>query len=111
MQKMNNLIKESFFVVFLRRIKLKSIIIKKFQLYWVFALLLISSVSIAQTTIEGKISDQTGPLPGVNILEKGTSNGTTSDFDGNFSVKFIVSGKIDLAHSPFADLFDYFVMP
>ena len=65
---------------------------KKFQLFWVFALLLISSVSIAQTTIEGKISDQTGPLPGVNILEKGTSNGTTSDFDGNFSL-IVKNGK------------------
>jgi len=59
---------------------------KKFQLFWVFALLLINSVSYAQTTIEGKISDQTGPLPGVSILEKGTSNGTASDFDGNFSL-------------------------
>lgn len=65
---------------------------KKFQLFWVFALLLISSVSVAQTTIEGKISDQTGPLPGVNILEKGTSNGTTSDFDGNFSL-IVKNGK------------------
>jgi len=65
---------------------------KKFQLFWVFALLLISSVSIAQTTIEGKISDQTGPLPGASILEKGTTNGTASDFDGNFSLS-VKNGK------------------
>ncbi|WP_238857774.1 TonB-dependent receptor [Poritiphilus flavus] len=27
------------------------------------------------------------PLPGVNIVEKGTSNGTSTDFDGNFDLK------------------------
>ncbi|WP_445385745.1 TonB-dependent receptor [Robiginitalea sp. IMCC44478] len=30
------------------------------------------------------------PLPGVNIVEKGTTNGTSTDFDGNFSI--VVSG-------------------
>lgn len=37
--------------------------------------------------VSGTVTDQTGqPLPGANILEKGTSNGTQSDFDGNFSI-------------------------
>lgn len=42
----------------------------------------------AQTkTIIGVITDEAGsPLPGANIFEKGTKNGTTSDFDGNYSV-------------------------
>ena len=40
----------------------------------------------AQQTISGSVTDETGPLPGVTIVEKGTSNGTTSDFDGNFSI-------------------------
>ncbi len=41
----------------------------------------------AQRTITGKVTDgETGEtVPGANILEKGTSNGTTTDFDGNFS--------------------------
>ena len=35
----------------------------------------------------GTILDDNGlPLPGANLLEKGTSNGTQSDFDGNFSI-------------------------
>ena len=38
----------------------------------------------AQQTIQGSVSDETGPLPGVSVLEKGTSNGVVSDFDGNF---------------------------
>lgn len=37
--------------------------------------------------ITGIVTDETGqPLPGANIIEKGTSNGTQSDFDGNFAL-------------------------
>jgi len=44
-------------------------------------------VSFAQTTIKGKIIDNTGlPLPGANIVVLGTSTGTVSDFDGNYSL-------------------------
>ena len=45
----------------------------------------------AQQTIQGSVSDETGPLPGVSVLEKGTSNGVVSDFDGNFTIT--VSGS------------------
>ena len=45
-------------------------------------------VSFAQSTIKGKIIDDTGlPLPGANIIVVGTSIGTVSDFDGNYSLK------------------------
>ena len=41
----------------------------------------------AQQTVTGKVTDANGVgIPGVNILEKGTSNGTSSDFDGNYSM-------------------------
>jgi len=37
--------------------------------------------------VVGTITDESGtPLPGVNIVIKGTSNGTTSDFDGNYAL-------------------------
>ena len=40
-----------------------------------------------EKTISGTVSDNSGlPLPGVNIIVKGTSNGTQSDFDGNYTV-------------------------
>lgn len=43
-------------------------------------------------TITGIVSDNFGqPLPGANILEKGTKNGTQTDFDGKFSLN--VSSK------------------
>ncbi|MUU78510.1 TonB-dependent receptor [Winogradskyella endarachnes] len=44
-------------------------------------------VSFAQTTVKGKINDNTGlPLPGANIVLLGTSTGTVTDFDGNFTL-------------------------
>ncbi len=41
----------------------------------------------AQHTISGKVTDaQNEPLIGVNIQEKGTSNGTVTDLDGNYTL-------------------------
>ncbi|UZH55872.1 TonB-dependent receptor [Salinimicrobium tongyeongense] len=42
----------------------------------------------AETPVSGIVVDaETGtPLPGANILEKGTSNGVMTDFDGNFEI-------------------------
>ncbi|MBD0825382.1 SusC/RagA family TonB-linked outer membrane protein [Aestuariibaculum marinum] len=45
--------------------------------------------------ITGRITDENGqPLPGANILEKGTANGVQSDFDGNFSLKVTNQGAV-----------------
>ena len=52
-----------------------------------FVVLFISTTSLFAQTVEGIVHDGTGPLPGVNIIEKGTENGTTTDFDGKFSLK------------------------
>lgn len=41
----------------------------------------------AQSQVTGVVNDSRGtPLPGVNIVEKGTNNGVVSDFDGNYSI-------------------------
>lgn len=40
-----------------------------------------------EKTISGTVSDENGlPLPGVNIIVKGTTSGTQTDFDGNYSI-------------------------
>ena len=40
-----------------------------------------------QSSVSGTVTDSSGsPLPGANILEKGTTNGVVADFDGNFSI-------------------------
>lgn len=41
-----------------------------------------------EKTISGTVSDNSGlPLPGATVLVKGTATGTSSDFDGNYSIK------------------------
>jgi len=49
-------------------------------------LMFIMTSSIFAQTITGTVNDENGPLPGANIIEKGTTNGTTTDFDGKFSL-------------------------
>lgn len=40
-----------------------------------------------QSTITGTITDSDGaPLPGANVIVKGTTNGTQTDFDGNYTI-------------------------
>ncbi len=40
-----------------------------------------------QNNVQGTVTDDSGqPLAGVNIIEKGTSNGTTTDFDGHYTI-------------------------
>ncbi|PXX23718.1 TonB-dependent receptor [Arenibacter sp. ARW7G5Y1] len=47
-----------------------------------------SNEEIVQNVVSGTITDQEGqPLPGASIVEKGTTNGTQSDFDGNFLIE------------------------
>jgi len=59
-------------------------------------ILLITSVFIyGQQTISGKVTTSDNePLPGVNIIIKGTSVGVTSDFDGLYSIKNVASTDI-----------------
>lgn len=55
-----------------------------------WALLLCAAWGHAQTKpISGTVSDSMGPLPGVNILVKGTTQGAVSDFDGNFTLQAV----------------------
>lgn len=51
--------------------------------------------SAKQITVNGKVADARGvPLIGVNIVEKGTGNGTTTDMKGNFSLKVTSSPAV-----------------
>ena len=43
--------------------------------------------TMLQTTVTGTVLDDQGiPLPGTNVLVKGTTQGTQTDFDGNYSI-------------------------
>ncbi|SNY94705.1 Outer membrane receptor proteins, mostly Fe transport [Flagellimonas pacifica] len=48
--------------------------------------MLFGVVSYAQTTVQGKVVDENNePIPGANVVLVGKAEGTTSDFDGNFT--------------------------
>lgn len=54
-----------------------------------FILLFVPSLILAQTTVSGIVTEQSTslPLPGVNVLIKGTTTGTATDFDGNYQIE------------------------
>ncbi|MBT8275906.1 MAG: SusC/RagA family TonB-linked outer membrane protein [Bacteroidia bacterium] len=55
-----------------------------------------------EKTISGTVSDNTGlPLPGVNIVVKNTTNGTQSDFDGNYSIQTSVGQTLVFSYVGF----------
>ncbi len=50
-------------------------------------MLLSVALTYSQTTVTGKVTDASGqPLPGANVIVVGTSTGTISDFDGNYTL-------------------------
>ena len=53
-------------------------------------ILLFASIGVIQaqkTTVSGTVSSDDGPVPGASVLIKGTTEGTATDFDGNFSIE------------------------
>ncbi len=58
----------------------------KLKLLLVSICIAVSGYLQAQQTVSGTVVEELGPLPGVNILVKGTQNGSTTDFDGNYTI-------------------------
>ena len=57
-------------------------------------LLFLSLGAFAQQSVSGLITDNSGtPLPGVNVIIKGTNVGVSSDFDGNYQIN-VDNGQI-----------------
>ena len=67
----------------------------KFSGILTLLLALVVQLSFAQTkTITGTVTDDQGlPLPGANVIIKGTNTGTQTDFDGYYSIDVSV-GKV-----------------
>jgi TonB-linked SusC/RagA family outer membrane protein len=59
-----------------------------FAVVFLLCLFMSNQVSAQNVTLEGTVNDATGmSLPGVNVQEKGTKNGTSTDFDGKYKLK------------------------
>ena len=54
---------------------------------FILILIFYSYSTFAQHRVSGNVKDLSGPLPGVSIIVKGTTNGTITDLDGNYSLE------------------------
>lgn len=69
----------------------------------VFFFALSTTVSGQNSNLEGIIKDMNGiPLIGVNVMEKGTTNGTVTDIDGNFSINVPANATMVFTYIGFA---------
>lgn len=68
-----------------------------------FLLLLNSAFLFAQKEVSGVVKDKTGtPLLGVNVVEKGTSNGVSTDFEGGYKIKVKEGATLIFSYVGFA---------
>jgi TonB-linked SusC/RagA family outer membrane protein len=62
------------------------------------------AMTVMQKTVTGTVTDEAGtPLPGVSIIEAGTSNGVTSDFDGNYSIEVDADATLIFSYIGFSE--------
>lgn len=72
---------------------------KRKKRYWLLLAILLPLHCFAQTiSVSGTVKDEKGELlPGVNIMEEGTTNGTITDFNGSYRIS--ISGQAKLVFS------------
>ncbi len=69
---------------------MKITLLKSFLLLGAF---LCFGIAKAQT-VSGTVSDANGPLPGASVVVKGTTNGTQTDFDGNYTINDVAADAV-----------------
>ena len=67
-----------------------------------FCLIILPATLMAQSTVTGSVTDKANamPLPGVNVIIKGTSRGTSTDFDGKYSIELSEGEVLHLSRIP-----------
>ncbi|MFD0860790.1 SusC/RagA family TonB-linked outer membrane protein [Sungkyunkwania multivorans] len=72
----------------------------KFSGILTLLLAFITQLTLAQQmTVSGTVTDASGvPLPGATVVVKGTSTGTSTDFDGNYSIEVSQGGVLEFSY-------------
>ena len=66
------------------------------------ALLLVSTLTFAQSKVSGTVKDANGePLVGVSVMEVGTNNGAVTDMNGNYTLNVKPGAKLKLSYIGF----------
>ena len=60
---------------------------REFFKKFLFVLTLMLSTGMYAQNVTGIVTSDDGPLPGATVLVKGTNNGVSTDFDGNFTIE------------------------
>ncbi len=72
-------------------------------LQFLFVLIISLQINAQEKEITGTVSDNNGlPLPGATITIKGTSMGTSTDFDGNYSIRAHLGDVLTFAYVGYA---------
>lgn len=67
-----------------------------------YALLLVSTLTFAQSKVSGTVKDANGePLIGVSVMEVGTNNGAVTDMNGNYTLNVKPGAKLKLSYIGF----------
>ncbi len=77
----------------------------KFSGFLTLLLAFIAHLTFAQQkTVSGNVTDESGlPLPGATVIVQGTSNGTTTDFDGNYSIQASQGDSLEFSYVGYAN--------
>jgi TonB-linked SusC/RagA family outer membrane protein len=73
---------------------------------WIFTLLLAFTMQFSfaqEKTVTGVVSDKTGPLPGANVVVKGSTTSTQADFDGKFAIKAKVGAVLEVSFTGYSN--------
>ncbi|NNJ87833.1 MAG: TonB-dependent receptor [Eudoraea sp.] len=70
--------------------------------YFLFVCLFFGSLTLLHSQITGTVKGEDGvPLPGASVVKKGTQVGTTTDFDGNFTIDAIIGDRLIVSYIGF----------
>jgi len=68
---------------------------KKHLIYHLtLVIIMLSGSAVLAQTVTGVVSDNNGPVPGANVIIKGTLSGTATDFDGNYKLENIKANAV-----------------
>ena len=71
-------------------------ILYSYVFFFLFPFLIFAQQNI---TVSGVVSDEMGmPLPGATVLEKGTLNGVSTDFDGHYTIEVLEGARLDFSY-------------
>jgi len=73
------------------------------KIFLIVMVIFTTQVTLAQVkTVKGLVSDAMGvPLPSANVIVKGESNSTTTDFDGSFSIEAKTGATLEISYVGF----------